>query len=502
MLSRTLITYSSLFIQEIDRNGTRLFLESSPSYPNLLSVLQTLQYVGVNAQAGQCDWDYLKNLTTPFLMHLQKGNNQNLVIARWNSKTNYLETFDLNTKRWNIRKREHISVFWDGVVIYTTDALHTNHIRRIIYGILLFAFLSLIIFVTITTNNLYIELLYCLPVISGFIISSILYLKSGWEDLGIIDRFCHISKMTDCQRVDGSRYSYIFGLKLSSLALSYFLSQSICLVWSYPVGITTVIHSLYLISSVIFFPTIVYSAYGQFKLKRICPLCLIVALCIAIEATLFIILPHHRLAWESIKSFCLLFIIATIALSYIYNIRSNSANRLAESIDLLKLKRKKEVMLTESIPVKPLNSPIILGDKTSSTLITTIISPNCRHCQKMVADCISLQRKGLKFRWEIILGETSQKDSEAIDIWIKRFLDDKNNFFRELILWSNAKNTTLNVLDSFTNTATSDIRESFGKQIAGLNISGFPQLILDDRLLSSIYTVKDLEFLITDKNII
>lgn len=33
-----------------------------------------------------------------------------------------------------------------------------------------------------------------------------------------------------------------------------------------------------------------------------------------------------------------------------------------------------------------------------------------------------------------------------------------------------------------------------------MNISGFPRIILNDRLLSQIYTPKDIEFIIIDEN--
>lgn len=53
MLSVTLIKYCSLFVRRIDRDDLRIFLESSPQYPSLLSVLQTLRYAGLQANAGK-----------------------------------------------------------------------------------------------------------------------------------------------------------------------------------------------------------------------------------------------------------------------------------------------------------------------------------------------------------------------------------------------------------------------------------------------------------------
>ena len=58
VLSQTIIKYSRLFVQGINENDVRIFLESSPQYPNLLSVVQTLQYANLHVQVGQCDWDY------------------------------------------------------------------------------------------------------------------------------------------------------------------------------------------------------------------------------------------------------------------------------------------------------------------------------------------------------------------------------------------------------------------------------------------------------------
>ena len=70
MLYDTLIKYLSLFFIKMDKEDTRLFLESSPQYPNLLSVMQTLEYIKFDAKVGKCSWDYLKNLESPFLLHI------------------------------------------------------------------------------------------------------------------------------------------------------------------------------------------------------------------------------------------------------------------------------------------------------------------------------------------------------------------------------------------------------------------------------------------------
>lgn len=185
-------------------------------------------------------------------------------------------------------------------------------------------------------------------------------------------------------------------------------------------------------------------------------------------------------------------------------IRNKGNNLFADSITLLKLKRKREIVLIESSLAKQTSSPIGFGNETSTPNITTILSPSCNHCRKVVSDFLALRQKGLDFRWNIILGQTTQADVGIIEDWLHRFLTDKDKFFEDLTLWSNgATQMSAHISqNSVKDIEYSAIRQSFNRQIAELHISEFPQIVLNDRLLSSVYTSKDLEFLILDKNII
>lgn len=69
MLSEILIKYISLFFHKINKEYLILFLEASPHYPNLLSVVQTLQYFNLDTHVGQCDWNYLKKISS-FMIYI------------------------------------------------------------------------------------------------------------------------------------------------------------------------------------------------------------------------------------------------------------------------------------------------------------------------------------------------------------------------------------------------------------------------------------------------
>lgn len=503
MLYQTLITYIRLFLQKTNKKDIRMFLESSPLYPNLMSVLQTLKYVGLDTQAGQCDWEYLENLTGPVLIHLKSGNKQKLVIAKWDSKQNELRILNEKNKHWETKNREDITKYWDGVVIYTLG-YQINHNFNALTGIILSTIICLILLVLLKINILTIDILFYSPLILGVVVSCCLYLKSVITDGNIFDKICHISKITDCKRVEESKYSSVFGFKMDCLAFSFFIAQVTCVAVSSLFGIIDILYSLYFISTVISLPTIAYSIYGQLKVRNICPLCMIVALCIAIEAVIFIHWDNQVINMSILTLYCCIFLLSLAILQYISNIKNRINNLFADSISLLKLKRKKEVFLIESSITKPISSPIGFGNEKSTSNITTILSPSCSHCKKVVSEFIALRQKGLDFRWNIILGQTTQADADIIEDWIHRFLTDKDKFLEDLILWSNGKAQISASIpqNSVKETVLSGIRQSFNNHIADLNISGFPKIILNNRLLSSIYTSNDLEFLIADENII
>lgn len=99
-----------------------------------------------------------------------------------------------------------------------------------------------------------------------------------------------------------------------------------------------------------------------------------------------------------------------------------------------------------------------------------------------------------------MLGERTDQDLEKIQQWILEYVSDKDKFSQDLKLWSNERIQNLQYSsNSFINdNKVSDICKDFQKQIKHLNILGFPQIILNDRLLSTIYRTEDLEYIIKD----
>lgn len=501
MLTETLTKYSSLFLQNIDKNDIRIFLESSPLYPNLLSVLQTLQYVGLDVHAGQCDWEYMSNLKSPFLLHINIKSKETLAISRWNPDLNVLEILHPARNKWETNSKEDIADVWDGVVIYTDVTPIRNVIAKkdlmLVVSIVLFVLVVCVLFEKHGVNAIYAS-----PVLLGLAVSACIYRQNYVSPIGIVDKICHSSSVADCDAVTKSGYGNLGGISMSSLALSYFLSQLSCLLMAYALGLTNPTYTLDLVSTIVVVPVTVYSAYSQWKIKKICPLCLIILACVIIQAAVFVYIPSGtiNLGLLTVWVACAVCYLCLFTL-YSHN-RLNQHENLGTRIENLKLKRSKDVLLMKSSSAGHVKAPISLGVETSRINVTTIISPSCRHCRKIVSELLSLTEQKIEFRWNIILGTTAINDPEKIKIWIQSYIYDKNKFIQDLYLWSSGRIRNLSY-KSGTDPHDSKVKEMCrdnDRQIENLNISGFPQIILNGRLLSPVYSTEDLELMIFDQS--
>ena len=256
------------------------------------------------------------------------------------------------------------------------------------------------------------------------------------------------------------------------------------------------------ISTVVVVPITIYSIYSQWKVGKICPLCLMILFCMIIQAIMFIYICSGTLniglllVWIAC-AFCFLCLFILYS-----NNRLNELDRLDTKIESLKLKRNKDILLLTSSRVEDINASIWLGAEASQIIVTTIISPSCKRCRKTVSELLSLSERKIEFRWNIILGKTSNSDSEMIKIWIQNYVYDKKKFIQDLYLWSNGRIRNFSN-DSNSNQHELKIKEIYmnnERQLDSLRILGYPRIILNDRLLSQLYSSEDLELLITDQS--
>ena len=419
------------------------------------------------------------------------------IISKWNTKSNCLQVLNLKTGKWATEGKEFLDGVWDGVVIYTNDQTIRTEKTKILFLIIVFI-VSAVIHITI--NYLDITIYYVLPLVVGFIISICMFWRKNISEIGIIEKICHQTSVTDCDAVENSSYASWNRLSMNNLALSFFFSQLICIIISFVSENNNIFDTIYLISVIVSIPITIYSIYGQVKVGKICPLCLMVLICVFSEAIIFMRLPIHFVNVGVIVLFGTITVLLLCILHYYEHTLRNQQEKINTTIQLLKLKRKTEIILLESSQIEPIITPMWFGEENSSVNITTIISPSCKHCRRVVSELLLLLRKGVCFRWNVLLGKKSINDSELIKIWVQRYLSDKNQLLEDLQLWSNEKIQDLRLLKSIAiyEDRISEICNDFNRQVESLKIAVFPQIILNDRLLSPIYTSIDLKYILTD----
>lgn len=342
--------------------------------------------------------------------------------------------------------------------------------------------------------------LYALPIALGLIVSWFSYWNRYVADIGIFERVCHISSVSDCDKVARSSYSTLGGLSLDSIALAFFFSQTACMATAAVLGMEGMLYALYLIAAIAIIPMAAYSVYSQYRIGKICPACLAILACVAAEAALFASIPSQSYnPWLGIVC-----IGSMICISCLLQLLSQKLSRrkqlLNEKICLLKLKRKKEVLLLESSAINAPVTPIWFGNQKSPISLTTVISPSCGHCRKVISELLSLMERDVEFRWNLILGKMKTDDSDVIESWVRGYFSDKDAFMHKIRLWCKEKTgiTTTTSKTAINDTEVQAICQGFDRQAAAMRVSGYPRIILNDRLLSSIYGAEDIEFIIAD----
>jgi hypothetical protein len=259
-------------------------IASHPDYPALLSIVDTLNRLGIPNIPARIEKDQLPDLPFPYV--LQLGNKHKDIITI--------------RKAGDLTKHKDKLSDWEGIVLHvervTTirDAENNKAFKRDRF----FSLLS-----TFGIAGLILPFIWSLfamasPVTSAIFVTSAGGLVLGYlliaKDLGIkfdaVESFCtQEDKVNDCDMVLESGGASLFGLiKLSDMTFIYFLCQACFLAAlgflpAWRGSITATLSTL----SWIAIPMVIYSVIYQLKLGSWCKLCLIVDTILVIQATLF-----------------------------------------------------------------------------------------------------------------------------------------------------------------------------------------------------------------------
>ena len=479
-----------LFLNDIHANRKELFkvLFSSPVFPSLASISQTLSYYGLHNNAFVADLKHLLRLKNVIVHSIEKEEGHFYILTQIDCNT--VTLYDGDETKISL---EEFTVIWDGVVLIVEEKENVNIKRSIIAFPLcclgFWGFLLLYFFFTTTKFTI------------DFILDSIgltLSVVLLRQHLRIFEKtsFCQIGKNVDCNYVaDRNPLQRWLPIDLAIVGVFFFLFNLLSLLI---VGATSCISGYITLVAAIFMMFL--SIYQVFKIKKYCLYCL--GITIVVFAKLCIsVLSFNAKHIYLLPKFVIATIIAYLFSYLIYKMMSYDKLLFNNDIELLRIKRNPSTIknyFVQSHSIVPTEEMMEFGNKYADIVITTFISLHCRHCQKVVSEVIQLIDKFPKrFLWRVAIQGISSNDiNDKVFVQLNTrqlhilqlYISDKKRCLKAMRLW-NFKNIT----DCSEELITKYRFQQ--KNIEKMRIMHYPTIWVNGIVLPQEYSISDLQYI-------
>ena len=503
---------------KITHDSVREFIKSDPDFPSLKSICNLFDNYGIINYALRIDEKDLIEIDRPFLAHINNKGWKMILVYSLN-KGRVLFADSLAGKK--IMEVKEFIKLWDGVIVITESGSKTDQtdfsMKRAdeIISKELIDFALILIFITILFGLLFnrpdlnekfrlLSISIIFTHILGLVFSILLFRNELKIKSSFTEKLCHITSNTDCEAVTNSRVSKIIGsITWAEIGIVYFSGGLIIL------SVINRIEAISLIKvlSICSIPYPVFSVlYQWLKIKKWCPLCLLVQSVLMFE---FLFLLSTPFAGVNIS----LFVLASLIFSTIFIMTMlnkyliiNKSERDDYRIKFLKLKREPELFLQElkkstRIVLPKTDLLLTYGDLRSDIEITAFLSPYCSACSSKFFEINDLIRKGSQFKIRLIL--PNMKD-EVTSRLLKQicFYVETGSKGESLILlekWyrtdKNLKHTIFNYLEMTEVCPGFDEMINQNQELFRIgNIQRVPTILVNDFILPQMYTLDELKY--------
>lgn len=359
---------------------------SHPDVGSLSSITDTLNDFNIANQAAQIDTASLNHLTEPFLAFVKKEESEQFVLVSPTGNN----TYDIYTGNDTalILSHKGFSILFSGIIIAINknDKTKSDYKRALKILTTLVVIVSLCSLLIIQSSFELYTSVFSVLTLSGCIFSVLLYAHSIGVKSNFVNRFCTISKQTNCNSVLQSNAARINKyISLTDIGIVYFTFQLLSILFLKHVN-----HFIYAIS----IPAAAFSLYSiyqqAFVIKKWCPLCLGVVGVLVLQGSIATLSINFS-AIKIIDFITLLFLCPLICVSWYHfkRIHTNSRKLIKTETDLLGFKRDYHLFLPfyrNEISVNDTairnKTQLIIGKVTSTVSITLITNPLCEACQK------------------------------------------------------------------------------------------------------------------------
>jgi len=507
------------------KSRLKQLLYSHPEPDSLYAIVDSLDESGVENIVLRVNMDELQANGFPAIVHTKEKGGTFVVIDDVIE-----EKLQIYKDRVGhvIETMDDFSTTWSGIALYiaqkvlpeddelkkTLQAERLLHFRTAITVLLGLAFIVTWCVSAVWSITIILLLVICF---FGFAVSVLLVVHEFGESNRLLHKVCHLNRLTNCNAVLRSSASKLFGwLSMADIGLCYFAG---CILSIILAGVTQ--HSIQTVSwlmalALCTFPYTVFSlCYQTFRIKKWCPLCIGVILTLWCEIALALYcwsgLQFVPVSPISVFSLLAGFSITAMVWAYVKPLWKGYNNSRNYEYRYLHLKHTSAVIraMIEKEPVREMNfcaNEIHLGKVDASLHITIILSLFCQPCEKdwnLIKLWLSSNSDFLWFtiRFHIGYGSHNVELKELIDTFSGIYFQYGHDAFcKALDGWYECRDIPewkakygFNVF--FSHESLFLKNASLEKS---LSITYTPAVFIGERMLPSMYYLKDLECLLKE----
>ncbi|WP_352422586.1 cysteine peptidase family C39 domain-containing protein [Proteiniphilum sp.] len=505
-----------------DPEELQLVLQSSPSFPSVLSIVQVYTYYGLKATACRADYSALVKAKHPVIAFIKDRTSERFILIEKTSE-NGVCYFDAHTnKRYEIQQDE-FCLIWTKITILI-EKTGTSFCRRKpdnISRYWLVPLLFSVLFFRLKTNTSFGNIIFFYAFISlkviGTGLSMGLLRQEAKGAYSFFDAFCQKNAAFDCNKVIHSKGSKVLNrIALADIGFIYFSTGIISLLVAAFSGLIIPVLQIFCYLAVCSIPFILFSVlYQKLVVEKWCPLCLSVVAILLIEMVLFLFYPYKKLMVSIFLVVEEIIFSLLLSIGLLFLVKQNirhKANAFQKEISSLRLKRTPAIIANlfksqqkmQSFPEDGLK----LGNREAPITITTLLNPMCTPCKRIALQMIRLlERYPLFIQWHVRLDGTDKKMYEnmnKVQFHLFTFFDPYRHFPERVEVlkeWFRSQS-----IDEFEKVypvraigdETKRVFYNHVKNNKVLNTDKVPSIWMNDHPFPNEYTLEDLPFLLTD----
>ena len=491
-------------------------VNTHPKYPSMQCISDALDGWKVMNVVMNLTVEKLHALDVPVIAHLKKGefiwvtqvtdSNVQYWSANGNEKTESLERFE---QEWSGVALAIKGIADAGESDYS--AVRQSEIKEKIFKLLIAG--VLVVLVAVLTcfswaNDSSLPLLskLLLLVINGVgcYVSYILIRQEKRQSDALSDKFCKVGKYIDCKKVTASKYSKLFGfISWAELGAAYFCSM---LIWiaiaPFSAGWLPPIWWL----SFIVLPFTLWSLATQgFVIRKWCLFCCTVVILLWVNAAVLLVscsqpaivsIPETAMA----ALLFIVFIVAVMETGKTIGSKSRSYSKQRETAKIKYSLLTLHAHILETAHVTD-NTGFTFDAPVASQEIGLYVSISCSHCKTALKEFHRLTEIYSDFRYRLIFSVKSDDFDDNMNRIICHFINlykalNRKDFFIMLDTWYAMPQKTLETLQkAFPVSPAQDFQIEMDAmyQFSRHSKIGYtPAILLNGRILSQIYSHKDL----------